>query len=87
MEYMIIGVCIVAIVVIGAVVILKSKIKATNSLSPSEVSTDTSSRATSMVQDTASQEFRIQVEMLPTETISDESELMMSFPLLIVVAA
>lgn len=75
MEYMIIGVCIVAIVVIGAVVILKSKIKATNSLSPSEVSTDTSSRATSMVQDTASQEFRIQVEMLPTETISDESKL------------
>lgn len=75
MEYMIIGVCIVAIVVIGAVVIFKSKIKATNSLSPSEVSTDTSSRATSMVQDTASQEFRIQVEMLPTETISDESKL------------
>lgn len=75
MEYMIIGVCIVAIVVIGAVVILKSKIKATNSLSPSEVSTDTSSRATSIVQDTTSQEFRIQVEMLPTETISDESKL------------
>ena len=75
MEYMIIGVCIVAIVVIGAVVILKSKIKATNSLSPSEVSTDTSSRATPMVQDTASQEFRIQVEMLPTETIGDESKL------------
>lgn len=75
MEYMIIGVCIIAIVVIGAVVIFKSKTKATNSLSPSEVSTDTSSRATSMVQDTASQEFRIQVEMLPTETIGDESKL------------
>ncbi|OUP09903.1 hypothetical protein [Anaeromassilibacillus sp. An200] len=75
MEYMIIGVCIIAIVVIDAVVIFKSKTKATNSLSPSEVSTDTSSRATSMVQDTASQEFRIQVEMLPTETIGDESKL------------
>lgn len=75
MEYVTIGVCIIAIVVIGAVVIFKSKTKATNSLSPSEVSTDTSSRATSMVQDTASQEFRIQVEMLPTETICDESKL------------
>lgn len=75
MEYVTIGVCIIAIVVIGAVVIFKSKTKATNSLSPSEVSTDTSSRATPMVQDTASQEFRIQVEMLPTETIGDESKL------------
>lgn len=75
MEYVTIGVCIIAIVVIGAVVIFKSKTKATNSLSPSEASTDTSSRATSMVQDTASQEFRIQVEMLPTETIGDESKL------------
>ena len=75
MEYVTIGVCIIAIVVIGAVVIFKSKIKATNSLSPSEVLTDTSSRATSMVQDTTSQEFRIQVEILPTETISDESKL------------
>ena len=75
MEYVTIGVCIIAIVVIGAVVIFKSKTKATNSLSPSEVSTDTASRATSMVQDTASQEFRIQVEMLPTETIGDESKL------------
>lgn len=75
MEYITIGVCIIAVVVIGAVVMLKSRIKATNSLSLSEVSTDTSSRETSMVQDTASQEFRIQVEMLPTETISDESKL------------
>lgn len=75
MEYITIGVCIIAIVVIGAVVILKSKIKATNSLSLSAVSTDTSSRATSILQDTASQEFRIQVEMLPTETISDKSKL------------
>ncbi len=75
MEYVTIGVCIIAIVVIGAVVIFKSKTKATNSLSPSEASTDTSSRATSMVQDTASQEFRIQVEMFPTETIGDESKL------------
>lgn len=76
MEYITIGVCILAVVVIGAVVMLKSKIKATNSLSPSETSTDSSSRATtSMLQDTASQEFRIPVEMLPAETISDESEL------------
>ena len=75
MEHITIGVCIIAVVVIGAVVILKSKIKATNGLSPSAVSTDTSSGETSMLQDTASQEFRIQVEMLPTETIGDESKL------------
>ena len=75
MEYITIGVCIIAVVVIGAVVMLKSRIKATNSLSPSEASTDSSNRATSMLQDTASQEFRIPVEMLPAETISDESEL------------
>lgn len=75
MEYVTIGVCIIAIVVIGAVVIFKSKTKASNSLSPSEGSTDTSSRATSMLQDTTSQEFRIPVEMLPAETIGDESEL------------
>jgi hypothetical protein len=75
MEYITIGVCIIAVVVIGAVVMLKSRIKATNSLLPSEASTDSSNRATSMLQDTASQEFRIPVEMLPAETISDESEL------------
>lgn len=75
MEYATIGVCIIVIVVIGAVVIFKSKTKAANSLSPSEGSTDTSSRATSMLQDTASQELRIQVEMLPAETIGDESKL------------
>lgn len=75
MEYITIGVCIVAIVVIGAVVILKSKIKSTNGSSPSAVATDTSSRATSMLQDTAFEDFKIQVEMLPTETIGDESKL------------
>lgn len=75
MEYIIIGVCIVAIVVLGTVVILKSKTKATNTLSTSAVSMDISSRATSMLQDTDAQEFRIQVEMLPTEIIGHESEL------------
>lgn len=75
MEYITIGVCIVVIIVIGAVVILKSKIKANNSLSPSAVSSDTPSRATSMLQDSASHDYRIQVEMLPTEMIGDEREL------------
>lgn len=75
MEYITIGAFIVAIVAVGAVVILKSKIKATNSPSPSAVSMDTASRETSMLQDTASQDFRIQVEMLPTEMIGDENEL------------
>lgn len=76
MEYIIIGVlCIIVFVAIGAVVIFKSKIKVTNSLSPSVVPTDTSNKATSMLQDTASQEFRIQVEMLPTEMIGDKNEL------------
>lgn len=75
MEYIIIGVCIVVIVILGTVVILKSKTKATNTLSTSAVSMDISSRATSMLQDTDAQEFRIQVEMLPTEIIGHESEL------------
>lgn len=75
MKYITIGVCIIAIVVIGVVVILKSKIKGTNRLLPSEVSANTSSRAISMLQDTDSQEFRIPVEMLPIEAISDESKL------------
>lgn len=75
MEYIIIGVCIIAIVVIGAVVFLKPKTKAANSLSASTISTDTSSEASPMLQDAASQDLIIQVEILPPETIGDESGL------------
>lgn len=75
MEYIIIGVCIIAIVVIGAVVFFKPKTKAANSLSASTISTDTSSETSPMLQDTASQDLIIQVEILPPETIGDESGL------------
>lgn len=74
-EYITIGVCIVVIFIISVVVILKSKRKATNGSAPSAVATDTSSRVRPMLLDTASEDFMIQVEMLPTETIGDERKL------------
>lgn len=75
MEYIIIGVCIIAITAIGAIAFFKSKTNATNCLSPSAISTGISSKAPSISQDADSQDFVIQIETLPAETIGDESGL------------
>lgn len=74
MEYIIIGICIIAIVV-GTGIFFKSKLKATKTSADSVPSKAEETLSLSASQDEAAHDLVIQVEMLPAETISAESSL------------
>lgn len=75
MEYIIIGLCIIAIVAIGVGIFLKCKSKTTAKPLISVASKAEADISLSVPQDKPTHDLVIQVEMLPVETISDESGL------------
>lgn len=75
MEYIIIGICIIAIVAIGVGIFLKCKSKTAAKPLISVTSKAEADVSLSVPQDKPTHDLVIQVEMLPVETISDESGL------------
>ena len=75
MEYIVIGICIVAIVAIGARIFFKPKSKASAIPTVSAPSKADEELSLSSPQGETAQDLDIQVEMLPAEVISGESSL------------
>lgn len=75
MEYIVIGICIVAIVAIGARMFFKPKSKASAIPTVSASSKADEELSLSSPQSETAQDLVIQVEMLPAEAISGESSL------------
>lgn len=75
MKYIIIGICIMAIVVIGVARFFKSKLKISETSGASVGSRSEGELLPSMEQDEPAHDLVIQVEMLPAEVINGESGL------------
>lgn len=75
MEYIVIGICIIATIVIGVARFFKSKSKISATLVASVGSRPEEELLPSVEQDEPAHDLLIQVEMLPAEVISGESEL------------
>lgn len=75
MEYIVIGICIVAIVAIGARIFFKPKSKASAIPTVSAPSKADEELSLSSPQGETAQDLDIQFEMLPAEVISGESSL------------
>lgn len=71
MEYIVIGLCVVAVVVIGRIVFMKKKTETTSQLTTKKMAT-----SSGIIQkEDDSKELVIQMEMLPVEAIPDENKL------------
>ena len=75
MEYMVIGICIITIVAIGARVLFKRKSKAATISTISALSKVDEELSPSSQEGETAQDLAIQVEMLPVEAINGESRL------------
>ena len=75
MEYMVIGICIIIIVAIGARVLFKRKSKAAMISTISALSKVNEEPSPSSQEGETAQDLAIQVEMLPVEAINGESRL------------
>lgn len=75
MEYVIIGICVVAVIVVCTVISLNSKKKTSALPSSTDIVIDLPKRTKLVPQENAPQELVIQMEMLPDEEIADESRL------------
>ena len=75
MEYIVIGICLIAIVAIGARIFFKPKSKATVTPTVSVSPKEDEERSLSAPQGESAHDWVIQVEMLPAEAISEEGSL------------
>ena len=75
MEYIVIGICLIAIVAIGARIFFKPKSKATVTPTVSVSPKEDEELSLSAPQGESAHDLVIQVEMLPAEAISEEGSL------------
>lgn len=75
MEYIVIGICLIAIVAIGARIFFKPKSKATVTPTVSVSPKEDEELSLSAPQGESAHDWVIQVEMLPAEAISEEGSL------------
>lgn len=73
MEYVIIGICIVAAIAVGVVLYLKNKQNKEEPMNTASVESKSSSSELPVAE--ASNELVIQMELLPAEAIPDETKL------------